>query len=646
MFHINQFDSKYLGVKTAHLAESTASGSIVGVLRECAIQNIRLGVWRAEDQEIPQGSWFTNLVASRSLTFVKTHSFNQNGILPKHILVSRIDSSRAREIRDDLVGLALFSGQHSRFNRDPSITRQQYRRVYEAWMDNIISNATGNFLFVATKKGTAIGFIYCQADDSCLVGHLLAISPAHRREGIGTYLVQIMDTICTNHGYKIATFKTQEDNRSALYIYYACGYQCVKRENIVHFWLYQQERIDFNIPYFSQLESRYISELINRHAIQSDGIFSGRCSKWITDKLGCVETILTQSCTAALEQAATLCDLHKGDEVIMPSYTHSSTAMAFVSAGATPVFVDIDKNCQMDTSLLEQALTPRTKAIVVVHYAGQSCDMDTLAAVCSRHSIILVEDAAQAFLAQYKGKYLGTFGQFGCLSFHYSKNTFCGEGGALLINDQRYSAGAHLVRQGGTNRHQMMSGGAKSYQWIGRGSMYLPSELNCAFLYAQLHDSEYCANRRRAIVQTYSHFLQGLQESGDTCSIININGNSSRILANGHIFWMILRPEDAEKFKTFMKENGVVCLSHFVPLHSSPMGKQCGKVASKMDLTLNAWQNLVRLPVWVAMNHTHIFQVIIFTLRYFNAPKITLLDVGSYFHQALHSLSVSQRPRL
>jgi dTDP-4-amino-4,6-dideoxygalactose transaminase len=306
--------------------------------------------------------------------------------------------------------------------------------------------------------------------------------------------------------------------------------------------------------------------------------------------------------------AAMLCGIGPGDEIIMPSFTFVSTANAFVLRGGVPVFVDIRKDTlNIDEALVEQAITPRTKAIVAMHYAGVCCSMDKIMDIAERHGLLVVEDAAQALLSTYKDQFLGTIGHFGCLSFHETKNIISGEGGALLINDEKYVAQAEIIWEKGTNRKKFFRGEVDKYTWIDIGSSFLPSELVGAFLYAQLEQAEKIIDARTRIFEQYIRLLRPLEDKGAIRLPTAESGNNS----NGHIINLITRSiEERGRLIDYLKQNGIGAVFHYVPLHSSPAGIKYGRAAGTLRVTDGVSERLLRLPIYYQMNESEVEDVV------------------------------------
>jgi len=328
--------------------------------------------------------------------------------------------------------------------------------------------------------------------------------------------------------------------------------------------------INFNIPPFTGRELEYIEEAVKNRKLCGDGPFTKRCNRFLEELTGATKALLTTSCTHATEMAAMLCDVGPGDEVIMPSYTFVSTADAFVLRGARAVFVDIHpETMNMDERLVEQAITESTKAIVPVHYAGVCCEMDEINRIARKHRLMVVEDAAQAILSEYKGKAAGTLGDFGCYSFHETKNLSMGEGGALLIKDAKYVERAEIIREKGTNRSKFFRGEIDKYTWVDAGSSYLPSELNAAYLWAQLEIARQIIDDRMASWNYYREALRDLADDGR----IELPFIPEGCRHNAHMFFIKARDlEERTALIRFLKENGIGAVFHYVPLHSSEAG--------------------------------------------------------------------------
>nr|VFJ58699.1 MAG: dTDP-4-amino-4,6-dideoxygalactose transaminase [Candidatus Kentron sp. FW] len=357
--------------------------------------------------------------------------------------------------------------------------------------------------------------------------------------------------------------------------------------------------IPFNKPYMTGQELRCITQAHARGHLAGGGEFTRRCHHWLQNKTGTHAALLTHSCTAALEIAAILADIQSGDEVIMPSYTFVSTANAFVLRGGVPVFVDIRPDTlNLDETLIEKAITPRTRAIVPVHYAGVACEMDAIMAIARHHDLLVIEDAAQGVMANYKGRALGTIGDLGTLSFHETKNIIAGEGGALLINNPEWVARAEMIREKGTNRSQFFRGQVDRYTWVDIGSSYLPGEIIAAFLWAQMEEADTITARRLAIWNRYHEALEPLERAGYLRRPMIPDGCRH----NAHMYYLLLHnPDERIAFIRAMNQAGISCVFHYVPLHTAPKGQRVGYSSGKLPVTTNLADRLVRLPLWLGL---------------------------------------------
>lgn len=361
----------------------------------------------------------------------------------------------------------------------------------------------------------------------------------------------------------------------------------------------QDRKIAFNRPYVTGKEFTYIEQVERDFKLAGDGTFTRRCHEWIEASTGCKKALLTHSCTAALEMTALLLDIKPGDEIIMPSYTFVSTANAFVLRGGVPVFVDIrEDTLNLDERLIEAAITPRTRAIVPVHYAGVGCEMDTILDIAARHGLRVVEDAAQGVMASYKGRMLGAIGDLGAFSFHETKNVISGEGGALLVNDPKLALRAEVIREKGTDRSRFFRGEVDKYTWQDVGSSFLPGELIAAFLWAQLEQAEAITRKRLDIWDRYHAMLAPLEASGYLRRPIV----PAECVHNAHMYYVLLDPRiDRQRVLSALKAANINCVFHYVPLHSSPAGERFGRVHGSLDMTVRQSERLVRLPLWVGL---------------------------------------------
>lgn len=355
--------------------------------------------------------------------------------------------------------------------------------------------------------------------------------------------------------------------------------------------------IPFSRPFIIENELVYIQDAINKGEIKGDGFYTKKCHDFLEKKLPCPKALLTHSCTAALEMAAILLELSDGDEVIMPAYTFVSTANAFVLRGAVPVFIDIRPDTlNIDETLIEQAITEKTKAICVVHYAGVAGEMDTIMAIAKKHHLAVIEDAAQALGSFYNGKALGTIGTMGCFSFHETKNIISGEGGALIINHEKYAERAEIIREKGTNRARFFRGEVDKYTWVDIGSSFLPSDMIAAFLFSQLENMDKINQKRKEIWEFYDNLF------GKYDGVIKRPFIPENCAHNGHLYYVLFASvEERTLFIKFMKDNGVNPVFHYIPLHSSPAGQKYGRTCGDMSVTNKISDTLVRLPLYYSL---------------------------------------------
>lgn len=366
--------------------------------------------------------------------------------------------------------------------------------------------------------------------------------------------------------------------------------------------------IPFNKPALTGKEDVYLKRALTSGKLSGDGEFTRKCHEWLESNFNVKKALLTTSCTHALEMAAILADIQEGDEVIMPSYTFVSTANAFVIRGAKIIFVDIRPDTMnINEALIEEAITSKTKAIVPVHYAGVACEMNVIMKLAAKYNLVVIEDAAQGVMSTYDSKYLGTIGHIGCYSFHETKNYNCGEGGALIINDDRYIERAEIIREKGTNRARYFRGQVDKYSWVDIGSSYLPSEINAAFLLAQLENAELINEYRKDCWNTYYKALKELESDG----LVALPTIPDSSVHNAHMFYLKCgNLQERTELIDFLRERGIQAVFHYVPLHSSIAGKKYGEMRGKDEYTTNESERLLRLPLYYNITVDEIDSVI------------------------------------
>ena len=366
--------------------------------------------------------------------------------------------------------------------------------------------------------------------------------------------------------------------------------------------------LPFNTPPYVGTEEKYLAEAIASHKICGDGAFTKKCNAWLEEHFHAKKALLTTSGSSALDMAALMCGIQPGDEVILPSFTFSSTANSFVLAGAKLVFVDIRPDTMnIDEKKIEDAITERTKAIAVVHYAGVACEMDTVMDIARRYGLMVVEDAAQAVMSSYKGQALGTIGDFGCYSFHETKNYSMGEGGAIVVNNPKYIEEAEILREKGTNRSKFFRGQVDKYTWVDYGDSYLPSELNAAYLWAQLEVADAINKDRLASWQRYYDELKPLADEGR----LELPTVPAGCVHNAHMFYVKLRDlEERTAFIAHLKERGVSSVFHYIPLHSAPAGLKFGRFHGEDEYTTRESERLARLPMYYGLTESDTTSVI------------------------------------
>lgn len=388
-------------------------------------------------------------------------------------------------------------------------------------------------------------------------------------------------------------------------------------------------KIPSNKTFLTGRELAYVTEAVNHGAVSSDGRYTRACSAMLESRFGVHKVLMTPSCSSALEIAASLCGLGTGDEVILPSFTFASSANAFVRLGARPVFVEIRPDTlNLDENRIEEAITLRTKAIFPVHYAGVGCDMDRIMAIARERGLMVVEDAAQAADATYKGRPLGTIGHLGAYSFHHTKNYSCGEGGALCVNSPALAERAEIIRDKGTNRGQFMRSEVCKYTWVDVGSSHVPSELACAFLYAQLEAMEEITERRRGVCAFYDRHLQPLAQSG----LLRLPHTPEGCRTNGHIYYVTLPDEETrDALLAYLNAHGVAAVTHYVPLHASPVGRRFGYRPGDLPVTEEMSGRILRLPVYAGITEVEQSYVVTLLSKFLRGAEVVRPICGGRF---------------
>lgn len=539
--------------------------------------------------------------------------------------------------------LAIASGEWSRFRTDSGVPPRVFEALFEAWLRNSLSRSIADEVFVAldSSSGAEVGFVTVQRRGAEVNVGLLSVVASHRRLGIASMLLSRAALWALEQvGWMPDAYLsvvTQGANLGACATYARFGLSVASRQDVFHCWLPQhlleplslvadQARVPFCRQHLTGNELTYVSQLLSGGGLDSAGRFSLMCAGRIHDALGhgpadTERVLMVPSGSAALEMAALLCDIQPGDEVIMPSYTFSSTANAFVLRGAVVVFVDLRPDTlNIDERRIEQAVTDRTRAICCVHYGGVPCEMDAIVEIAQRRGLYVVEDAAQAFLSSYKGRALGSIGHFGCFSFHFTKNVICGEGGAIAVNrlapprstTAQLASRALIVWEKGTNRYDFMAGKIDKYEWIDTGSSFVCNELACAVLWAQLERSGEITQARRANWALYLRFLA--EHPRCVAAGLRVAAVPAHCQHNGHIFFIVLPSEQQRRaVAEGLRRCGISAMSHYVPLHSAPAGLRFGRVApgsEGMPETAAVFAGLLRLPVWTGLREEEIAMVV------------------------------------
>jgi len=519
--------------------------------------------------------------------------------------------------------LGILSGESSRFASDSNISHQGFRSVYKSWVENCISGSSADIIFIAHRKqssdrdvGSAVGMVCAKKNSDCTgTIVLLSVSPLQRRQGIGKFLVSHVLEWFFKEGIRSVTVATQKENTSAVGLYGNCGgIECCSSVD-VHLWLGEDA---FNDPENSEIPNSrpFMSESGKHHAKQvlETGMnhthwqYGPKCEKLLEEELGAKKCLLTTSGTSALELSALAVGCVAGDEIIMPAFTFVSTAAAYVNHGAMPVFVDIRKDTQnIDETKIEAAITSRTKAVVCVHYAGVSCEMDVIMSIAKKYNIFVIEDNAHGLFGTYNGRQLGSIGDIGCLSFHYTKNFSCGEGGALVVNNANLVQKSMIAWEKGTNRYDFLSGKVSKYYWVDKGGSFVLSELCAALLYGQLNSRDNIQQSRLYAWNFYHEKLKSLEDGGKLTRPRVPPG----CVHNAHIYYIRLKSvESGERLAASAKEHRIGIFTHYEPLHLSAGGQKFAKISGKCLEAVDCSKSLYRLPLWVGISHTELNKVV------------------------------------
>jgi dTDP-4-amino-4,6-dideoxygalactose transaminase len=621
-----EFDESILGFPIGRINADISLEQVQSALKEGSSSGIHLMYWSPESSigELALSQpWFHGALIEQKVVYhVDEPTFVEMPAISSEYQLFSVPVGKPSA---DLVFLAFESGQFSRFRQDISLTTCHFERLYTKWAKNVSTRKVADEVFgvyhVETKK--LVGFVALKIRPGEVVKKnivnviLMAIDPKHRRKGLATALMRRVMFWAMEHQLCVQV-ATQSRNECARKLYESIGMREISSAYDFHCWLPACTglAVRANVPYITNRERKYLKEMFTAKTIESNGVYTEKCTQWLCTRLEANHVILNGSATAALDQAALILNIVAGDEVIVPSFTFVSTANAFALRGATIVFVDVDLlTLNMNVLELEKAITPKTKVICCVHYAGVACDMDSIMRIANASNIVVVEDAAQAFLSSYKGRALGTIGHLGVFSFHYTKNVISGEGGALCINDRQYLERALISWEKGTNRFDFIHGKVDKYYWVDLGSSFVPNELMAVFLLAQLEDADAINRKRICISHVYHDLLSSLIGKGCVQSMMR-----KEDISNGHIFWVLFETEqERDRVQLEAKARGVQLFSHYVPLHSSKGGEKFGRPHGSMCVTDLAATHLLRLPLWNAMTWQHVFRVV---STIFNACKV------------------------
>ncbi|XRB07638.1 dTDP-4-amino-4,6-dideoxygalactose transaminase [Pycnococcus provasolii] len=607
------FDSRVLGIETARILSEApiTSEQVDETLQACSRDGKT-----TESSDVVDFAFRNGHNVSGKVTYEM--KVNQSLIAALNassndILVFEYTSDSADEA---LRRLSVLSGGLSRFCVDPNLTRQAFEYMFETWIENCCKTDAADVVFIAQSQGCkTVGMVTLKKKSGHVSIVLIAVDESGRRKGVATCLLAKAYEWTLQQNLDVVRVSTQQTNHAARKVYEKCGGLCVEAEYDFHFWTTLEPFDDPKSsdipnckPFLVGHELDNITDMFSSRSIATHAKYGPLCQEFLEKELGAMKVLLVCSGTAGLEVSSLCCDIQGGDEVIVPSYTFVSTANAFVLHGATPVFVDIRSDTQnIDETKIEAAITDKTKAIAVVHYAGVPCEMDAIMDIAERRNLIVVEDNAHGVFSSYKGRKLGTIGHLGVLSFHYTKNIICGEGGAVIVNRPQMLSRAMIAWEKGTNRFDFLRGKVDRYAWVDRGSSFVQSELQSAVLYAQLCNWQQIIKRRLHVWNTYHALLEPSERAGRLRRPIIPDGCAH----NAHIYYVRI-PDPTHFFRVaeLAKECRVGIFTHYVPLHSSTGGSKYGRASDSLLEVNRCYTQLYRLPMWVGMTEDEIRTVV------------------------------------
>ena len=609
-FNVLEFESEALSVRVCSLFLKDEICLLEQRLKEMSDSDLDLCLLFSHKpipEDLDGSDWFPGVFVEKTFSFLgnpKNMNFVFSLSFPSKYGLKSVEGKACKKF----LKLASRSEIFSWVKRDPSMTLSQFEVLSRKWTKAMFLRKTCDEVFAAFSNEEPVGLVALKIEllNGRKTGRVVLIAADEEHNEVVETLLQRAVMWCSEKEVDME-FSLPSTNEILCDLMKRMNMKQQSETWRYHAWLPVRKYIRSNVPYVTFREQKNLMQMLKSKQIESAGPFTARCQQWIEETLGTKKALLVGSATSALDQAAILCECGPGDEVIMPSYTFVSTANAFVLRGATPVFVEIrEDSLNMDETKIEAAITERTKVIVVVHYAGMPCEMDTIMEIARRRGLLVVEDAAQAFLSTYQGRYLGTIGDLGCVSFHYTKNVIAGEGGALLVNTERFLDRSVIVWEKGTNRYDFIQKKVDKYCWVDIGSSFVPNECMSAFLLAQLDEAFEMTEKRVRICKTFEASLAALVDRGKFKMLKTGEGY------NCHIFWIIFHSEEERSnMQRKLHDLGVQCFSHYMPLHSAPAGLKFGKVADPdMENTKAAGSCLIRLPVWADMTWQTVYKVI------------------------------------